>query len=113
MSGSTPVRPWSGVTRAVLTIAAAIAFIGAVALIADTQPPGPDLPGDAARGGPQADVNPEAEEQAEQAQERQEAYEQAQQAGKVGQARPTGQAAAAAATGWAGERPVDAVADNW
>ena len=41
MSGSTPVRPWSGVTRSVLTIAAAVAFIGAVALIADTQPPRP------------------------------------------------------------------------
>ena len=33
MSGSTPVRPWSGVSRTALTIAAAIAFIGAVALI--------------------------------------------------------------------------------
>ena len=58
-------------------------------------------------------MNPEAEEQAEQAEQRQEAYERAQEAGKVGQARPTGQAAPAAAIGWAGERPVDAVADDW
>jgi len=113
MSGSTPARPWSGITRTLLTIGAAVAFIGAVALIADTQPPGPDLPGDATRGGPQADVNPEAAEQAEQAEERQEAYEQAEEQGKVGQARPTGQAAAAPVAGWAGERPVDTVADDW
>jgi len=96
-----------------LTLAAAIAFIGAVAMIASTQPSVADGPGALARGGGTAADNPEREEQAEQAAERAEAYEQAKEKGLVGQARPTGAAAAAPATGWLGERPLDLTADDW
>src|SRR4051812_36355243 len=108
MTGSSPAHPWSRMAITLLTIAAAIAFIGAVAMIASTQPSPADGPGALARGGGgggTADENPEKEEQAEQAAERAEAYEQAQEKGLVGQARPTGAAAAAPATGWLGERP--------
>ncbi|HEX5823194.1 MAG TPA: sialidase family protein [Candidatus Limnocylindrales bacterium] len=116
MTGSSSTRPRSVVTQTILTVAAAVAFIGAVALVAGPRSaPGVDGPGANTRGGPGAatDVNPEAAEQAEIAEERAEAFEEAEQQGKVGQARPTGPAAAAAAVGWAGEVPVDPVADDW
>jgi hypothetical protein len=116
MTRSTASRPWSTLTRTALTVAAAVAFIGAVALIAGPRGSSvADQPGAQARGGPGAatDVNPEAAEQAEIAEERAEAFEAAERKGKVGQARPTGAAAAAAAVGWAGEVPVDPVADDW
>jgi hypothetical protein len=103
-------------TRTVLTVAAAVAFIGAVALIAGSRSaPSADLPGAEARGGPgtAADDNPEAAEQGELAEERNGAFEQAQEQGTAGQARPKGSAAAAPVAGWAGERPVDAAADDW
>ena len=63
----------------------------------------------AARGGGH-EVNPEAEEQQEQAEAKREAYEHAVQAGKAG----TPQAIVVnAAAGWAGEAPMDPVADDW
>jgi hypothetical protein len=62
------------------------------------------------RGGPGADVNPEAAEQGEQAEERREAFEEAVEQGKAG--RPFA-VAAAPAPGWAGEQLVDAAADDW
>ena len=114
MTGSSPSRPWSGALRTLSIVAVSIAFIAAVAYIAETQPAPADGPGALARGGPNAtDVNPEAEEQAEIAEERHEAFEEAEREGKVGQQRPTAGAAAAAATGWAGERPIDPIADDW
>jgi hypothetical protein len=116
MTGSSTSRRRSVATQTILTIAAVVAFIGAVALVAGPRPaPGADGPGELGRGGPGAatDVNPEAEEQAEIAEERAEAFEQAEEHGKVGQSRPTGAAAAAPAPGWAGEQPIDPVADDW
>jgi len=116
MLGSSQSRSLSALGQTVLTVVAGVAFIGAVALIGATQPTAADGPGAFARGGPRdaADVNPEAEEQAEIAEERHEAYEEAEREGTVGQVRPTaGAGVAAAAAGWAGELPVDAVADDW
>jgi hypothetical protein len=112
MTGSTATRPLSGIVRTLGILAVSTAFIGAVALIAATQPPPADGPGALTRGGPNAanDVNPEAAEQAEIAEERAEAFEEAEREGKVGQQRPI---AAAAAVGWAGEFPIDNVADDW
>jgi hypothetical protein len=98
----------------VLTLAAAIAFIAAVAVIGSTQPAPGDGPGAFARAkADAADVNPEAAEQAEGAEERREAYEEAERAGLVKAARPTGPTAAAAATGWAGEQVTDGISDDW
>src|SRR3954447_5041936 len=114
MPGSTSSTPISAVRSTLFTVAAAIAFIGAVAIIGATQPSASDDPGALSRAkADAADVNPEAAEQAEQAEERHEAYEAAEDAGLVGQARPTGAAAAAPATGWAGELPVDTISDDW
>ena len=115
MAVSRATRRGSGALAAVATIAVSSAFIGAVALIGVTQPRPADGPSALGRGGPGAkpDVNPEAEEQAEIAEERAEAFEEAEREGKVGQARPTGNAALAPAVGWAGEVPVDPVADDW
>jgi len=112
MTGSTATRPLSGIVRTFGILAVCVAFVGAVALIAATQPSPADGPGAQARGGPNGanDVNPEAAEQAEIAEERAEAFEEAEQEGKVGQQRPI---AAAAAVGWAGEFPIDAIADDW
>ena len=104
----------SNLRTTVLTIAAGAAFIAAVAVIGATQPAAADGPAALSRAKPVVDVNPEAAEQAEQAEERREAYEAAEAAGLTGQIRPTaGPAAAPAATGWAGEQPVDTVADDW
>jgi hypothetical protein len=107
MIGSTSSRPRSIVFRTVLTVAAAAAFIGAVALIAGPRSAPPDDgPGALTRGGPgvAADDNPEAAEQAEIAEERNEAYERAKEQGKAGQVRPDSKAAAnAPAPGWVGE----------
>ena len=116
MLDSRPSRATSALGQTVLTVLAAIAFIGAVALIGSTQPPAGDAPGALTRGGPRdaADVNPEAEEQQEQAEERREAYEEAEREGRTGQVRPAaGPGVAAPAAGWAGEIPVDTVADDW
>jgi hypothetical protein len=62
------------------------------------------------RGGPGADVNPEAAEQGEQAEERREAFEQAVEQGEAGKPLAV---AAAPAPGWAGEQLVEAAADDW
>jgi hypothetical protein len=62
------------------------------------------------RGGPGADFNPEAGEQGEQAEERREAFEEAVEEGKAGKPFAV---AAAPAPGWAGEKLVDAAADDW
>ena len=93
MPGSSLVPPLLGrVVQTVLTVAAAVAFIGAVALIAGhparARRDGPGASAAAARA-PTTDVNPEAAEQAEIAEERAEAFEEAEAQGKVGQARPT------------------------
>ena len=115
MTGSAPTRRWSGLVQTLAVLGVSIAFIGAVALIAQTQPAPVDGPSALGRGGPNAnDVNPEAEEQAEIAEERAEAFEEAEREAKVGQARPAaGPGIAAAAAGWAGEIPIDPVANDW
>jgi hypothetical protein len=115
MTGSSPSRPAAGLVQTLAVVLAGAAFIGAVALIAATQPAPSDSPSALARGGggAAADVNPEAAEQGEGAQERREAYREAQERGLVGQERPTGNAAAAPAAGWAGETPMDTTADDW
>jgi hypothetical protein len=116
MLGSSPSRSSSALAQTVLALLAGMAFIGAVAVVGATQPSAADGPGALTRGGPRdaADVNPEAEEGAEKAEERREAYEDAERQGKVGQMRPTaGAGVAAAAAGWAGEIPIDSVADDW
>jgi hypothetical protein len=111
-----PARATSALGQTLLTVIAAMTFIGAVALIGSTQPRAGDAPGTLTRGGPRdaADVNPEAEEQQEQAEERREAFEEAARDGRTGQVRPAaGPGAAAPAAGWVGEVPVDTVADDW
>ena len=115
MFGSSPSRPLPRFVQTLLSGAVAAAFIGAVALVGATQPSATDAPGAFARGGPRdaADVNPEALEQGEQAQEKIAAWNKAVQNGTAGQARPTGAAAAVAATGWAGEQAVGLVTDDW
>src|SRR5215212_3237772 len=115
MSGSTPSASLSIVRSTVLTIVVAVGFIGAVAVIGSTQGAPGDGPGALARAKADgADANPEAEEQEEQAEERREAYEEAEREGKVGQVRAApGGAVAVAATGWAGEQPVDTISDDW
>ncbi|HET7029940.1 MAG TPA: sialidase family protein, partial [Candidatus Limnocylindrales bacterium] len=106
--------PVSAFRSTILTLIAAIAFIGAVALIGSTQPSASDGPGALARArADAADVNPEAAEQGEQAEERAEAYEEAEREGRVAAGRPTGSAAAAPAAGWAGENVVDGASDDW
>ena len=62
------------------------------------------------RGGPGADVNPEAAEQGEQAEERREAFEEAVEQGKAGKPLAV---VAAPAPGWAGEQLVESAADDW
>jgi hypothetical protein len=65
---------------------------------------------------PGLDANEEQEEQSEGVHERVEAWEAAKRTGKAGQSKPktylTG-AAAPAATGWAGEIPIDTTVDDW
>ena len=121
MPGSAAARASSPLVRTLRTIAVAIAFIGAVTVVANTQPrPGTTAALDG-RGAPKpspsatagADVNPELQEQNEVAQERVEAYQEALAAGTAGQVRPRGATATAAATGWAGEQPIDTTADDW
>ena len=115
MTGSTPARPLSAATRTVLTVAAGVAFIGAVALVGGPRSgPAADVPGAQARGGPgaAADVNPEAAEQGELTQERNEAFAQAKEQRTAGKALPQA-APAAPAAGWAGEQVVDAAFDDW
>lgn len=124
MTARTPSRLASPAVRRLATLGLSIAFVGAVAFVAATQPSrarvAPDAPF-GGRGGPHAsptvasnsDVNPELQEQTAVAAERQEAYAAAKAAGRVGQVRPTGATAAAPAAGWAGEQPVDPVADDW
>ena len=109
MPGSSPSRPLTSLGQTLLTVAAGVAFVAAVAVIGATQPAVGDSPGAFARGGPHdaADVNPEAAEQGEQAEEKNGAFEEAQEKGIAGQSRPTGAAAAAPVAGWAGEQPVD------
>ena len=115
MVGSSPSRPMSSLARTLLTAAAGVAFIGAVALVGATRPSAVDGPGALGRGGPHdtADVNPEAAEGGERAQEKIEAFREAIGNGSVGQARPTGPGAAAPVAGWAGEVADDPVADDW
>jgi hypothetical protein len=112
MSGSSPSRPLRGAVPTLLTVASAVVFIAAVLLIANTQPPIGGGAGLHARGGgAAADANPEAAEQGEQAQQRIEAYRAAVEAGTAGKAERF--AAAAPATGWAGEKLLDPTADDW
>jgi hypothetical protein len=115
MFGSSASRSLSAMGRTILTIAAAIAFIGAVALIGATQQSPNDSPGALARAGHgnATDVNPEAGEQGDQAAEKIEAYQQAVEQGTAGQARPSGAAGGTPAVGWAGEQADDPVADDW
>ena len=115
MLGSSQSRPMSSFVRTVLTVAAGVVFVAAVALVGATQPAVGDSPGALARAGHgnAADVNPEAAEQGEQAQEKIEAWQETVESGTAGQARPTGPGAAPAATGWVGEQSVDPVTDDW
>ena len=122
MDAPSPSRRMSPLARTLATVAVSVAFIGAVTVIANTQPRASQAADPlAGRGGPhpsatptaEIDVNPELQEQSEVAQERVEAYEAAVAAGKAGQVRPRGAAATAPATGWAGEQPVDTAADDW
>jgi hypothetical protein len=107
-----------------LLIGALVALL-AFAMLAAYAPramTGPDelgragLPASAADTQPGADANEEAEEQSEDVEQRVEAWEAALAAGTAGQTNPktylTG-AAAPAATGWAGEVPIDTTVDDW
>ena len=86
-----------------------------------TQPPAaaatptatPDADAGEAGGETAAELNEEAQEQAEGTEKRHEAFEKAKAAGTTGQQRPVGAAAAAPATGWAGEFPMDTQWDDW
>ena len=51
MPASSPARPVPAIVRTLLTVAAGIAFIGAVAFIGATQPRS-DAPSELGRGGP-------------------------------------------------------------
>jgi hypothetical protein len=114
MAGVSSSRPIPGIVRALAVVLVGVAFVASVALIGSTQPAPTDGPGVLARnGGGAKDANPEAAEQQEQAEERHDAYDKALEQGKVGQSRPIGAAAAAPAAGWAGETPMDTVADDW
>jgi hypothetical protein len=68
------------------------------------------VPGEARGGGATTEDNPEAQEQGEEVEEKHEAFERAVREGKAGQAQPIANAAAA---GWAGEKLLDASADDW
>jgi len=68
------------------------------------------IPGEARGGGATTEVNPEAQEQNEAVQEHHAAFEAAVRAGKAGTVQPIANAPAA---GWAGEKLVDATADDW
>ena len=75
---------------------------------------GPAASPDKDAGGESAtELNEEAAEQAEGTEKRHEAFEKAKAAGTTGQQRPVGAAAAAPATGWAGEFPMDTLWDDW
>jgi hypothetical protein len=113
MTGSTSPRPLSVMTRTVLTVAAAVAFIGAVAFIAGPRSAtAVDGPGELARGGPSVDDGgaEEAAEQLEKTEQRNEAFAEARREGTSGQVRP---AAAPAAAGWVGEFPFNTTFDDW
>ena len=103
----------ASVSRTLLVILASVAFIGAVMLVTGSLPRGGAPDTNVGRGGSQASVandNPEIDEQGEQVAERQEAYERALEAGTFGEALLiTG----TAATGWSGEKLVDATVDDW
>jgi hypothetical protein len=107
-----------------LLIGALIAILAFVT-IANFAPRQEDGPSEFARAGfapqdadtrPGLDANEEAEEKEESVRERVEAWEAARRAGTAGQTKPktylTG-AAAAAATGWLGEVPIDTMVDDW
>src|SRR5256885_704451 len=113
MTGSTAPRLSSVQRRTIFTIAAAAAFIGAVAFVAvPRRAPSIDGPNGLGRGGPgsTAGANPEAAEQQETTDRRNEAFAAARSQGKTGQVRPK---AAVAASGWFGEQPYDTVWDDW
>ncbi|MBF8290548.1 MAG: hypothetical protein HW391_1516, partial [Chloroflexi bacterium] len=109
----------ASVSRSLLVVLASIAFIGAVLIVNGSLPKG-DPGSEFGRGGPGAAAGPgaegaeeqneEAREQAEKAEKRREAYEAAVRAGTAGQKVPPN---AAPAPGWAGEQPLDTVADDW
>ena len=74
------------------------------------------LPPTAADTEPALDANEEKEEQAEGVEHRVEAWQAAKRTGKAGQSKPTAYLtgpAAPAATGWAGEIPIDTTVDDW
>ncbi|MEO7664428.1 MAG: sialidase family protein [Candidatus Limnocylindrales bacterium] len=97
--------------RTVLVLIAAFAFIGAVVLVDGSLRRAGEPGGALARGGPgTTEVNPEAAEHDEVVRERKEAYEAALRAGTFGQVQPV---TGTAATGWAGEKVVDATVDDW
>ena len=96
--------------RSIFAVAAIIAIVATALLLGGPFDPSLSGPLGVGRGGPGADINPEAAEQGEQTQERREAFERAVEAGTAGRAVPV---AAAPAAGWVGEQLVDAAADDW
>lgn len=115
MTGPAQTRPLSTLARTVLTVSAAAAFIGSVVLIGATRPVVRDEAGGLGRGGPGGeDVNREAKEQAERVAKRVAAYREALAKGRAGQPGPTRRVGInAPAPGWAGQIPIDTVADDW
>jgi len=101
----------AALSRTLVALAAAVAFIGAVTLVDGSlaRSGRPDI--DLGRGGPHvADQNPDAQEQATQVKERQAAYAAALANGTAGKVLPiTGTPAG----GWVGEKVVDATVDDW
>jgi hypothetical protein len=97
-------------------LAALVSFVAVIALVVGVAavygPLRAPADPDAGRGGPKADDGgaEEAAEQAEKTEKRNEAFEEARRDGKAGQVRL---AAAPAATGWAGEIPMDTTWDDW
>jgi len=101
-------RP-SGAAFLSLVAVVVLAFVGAIA-VAQLAPLTSGVPSEIRGGHDAADANPEAAEQAEAAHEHQERFQEAVAAGTAGQAQPIGNAPAA---GWAGEKLVDPVSDDW
>src|SRR4051794_27001106 len=101
-------RP-SNVAFLSLVAVVVLSLLGVVA-VGQFAPRADGVPSQIRGGGASANDNPEAEEQAEEVQQKHEAFEHAVRDGRAGKAFAV---QAAPVAGWAGEKLVDAAADDW
>ena len=91
-------------------VATVVLALAAAAGVQQFGPGSGGVPNEARGGGAVSEENPEIAEQGEEVEQRHEAFQQAVRDGKAGKAFAV---QAAPATGWAGEKLLDAAADDW